>query len=198
MKKVMIALVVALLIAPFALAQTGNGGPSGAHYNLNIIGVPNPKENVDMTGTNGHSLFVPLVGKATILLCDSSNPSSPCFGQGFSVLDRNGTDGPASFALPNPDPDGDGTTVYSVFARALGSPKDNPFAKMMLCAVDSLGVELCSTANALTLTRKKGKSTFENVTKNLLYLYTCSATDPVTGACTTWTRVPLFDDDFVS
>ena len=26
-----------------SVAQTGNGGPSGAHYNLNIIGVPKGK-----------------------------------------------------------------------------------------------------------------------------------------------------------
>ena len=43
-------------------------------------------------------------------------------GPDFLVLDANGTDGEASFELPNPDPTGSGTTVYSVFARALGTP----------------------------------------------------------------------------
>ena len=28
----------------------------------------------------------------------------------------------AAFRLPNPDPDGDGTTSYSVYVRALGKP----------------------------------------------------------------------------
>src|SRR5438445_10399461 len=41
--------------------QTGNGAPSGAHYNLNIIGVPRDK-TADMTGDNGHRIFVPLWG----------------------------------------------------------------------------------------------------------------------------------------
>lgn len=39
--------------------STGNGTPSGAHYNLNIIGVTNPK-NVDMTNSNRHVIFMPL------------------------------------------------------------------------------------------------------------------------------------------
>lgn len=37
----------------------GNGAPSGPHYNLNIIGVENPK-NADMTGSNRHTIFMPL------------------------------------------------------------------------------------------------------------------------------------------
>lgn len=37
----------------------GNGAPSGPHYNLNIIGVTNPKK-ADMTGSNRHTIFVPL------------------------------------------------------------------------------------------------------------------------------------------
>src|ERR1051326_8757367 len=103
--------------AAFAAAQaaaqavTGNGSPSGAHYNLNIIGVPKGK-TADMTGDNGHRIFVSLTGKTNILLSQGD----------FQVLDANGTDGSASFQLPNPDPDNDGVTVYSVFARALGKP----------------------------------------------------------------------------
>ena len=42
----------------------GNGAPSGAHYNLNIIGVENPK-NSDMTGSNRHTIFVPLTSRKT-------------------------------------------------------------------------------------------------------------------------------------
>src|SRR5205814_1176518 len=34
---------------------SGNGAPSGSHYNLNIIGVANPK-TADMTGANGHTI----------------------------------------------------------------------------------------------------------------------------------------------
>src|SRR3989344_3255891 len=112
MKKMMkissvaIALGLALSMVPAvsgAVAETGNGAPSGAHYNLNLIGVPKNK-TADMTGNNGRRIFVPLEGKTRILLTEGD----------FQVLDANGTDANgASFQLPNPDPDGDGTTVYS-------------------------------------------------------------------------------------
>src|SRR5215510_10122400 len=46
------------------LRSTGNGAPSGAHYNLNIIGVPHDK-TADMTGGDGHVIFVQLVGGDT-------------------------------------------------------------------------------------------------------------------------------------
>src|SRR5262249_4134857 len=53
------------LVATFALAipahtQTGNGAPSGPHYNLNIIGVTQGK-NPPLTGSDRHTIFVPLV-----------------------------------------------------------------------------------------------------------------------------------------
>src|SRR5919197_1212012 len=50
-----------------AVATTGNGAPSGAHYNLNIIGVPKQK-SADMTGSNGHVIFVSLAGNTKINL----------------------------------------------------------------------------------------------------------------------------------
>ena len=61
-----------------------------------------------MTG-GGSRIFVPREGNAKINLKEGD----------FLVLDANGTDGSAAFQLPNPDPDNDGTTTYSVFARAL-------------------------------------------------------------------------------
>jgi hypothetical protein len=36
-----------------ATAETGNGAPSGAHYTLNIIGVPKDK-SANFDGDNGH------------------------------------------------------------------------------------------------------------------------------------------------
>jgi hypothetical protein len=156
--------------------RTGNGAPSGGHYTLNIIGVPREK-TADMTGNSGHRIFVPLWGNAKILL-----------GEGeFAVVDANGTDGEAAFQLPNPDPDGDGTTVYSVFARALGKPGGSSLTTT--CAIDpDDGSEVCSVIS-LELTRSKGKSTFQNATKYLLYIYADIDDDG------TLERVPLFDDD---
>src|SRR5262245_27728004 len=89
---------------------TGNGAPSGPHYNLNIIGVDNPKKfdynltDQQYTDGRGHRIFVPLDGTAKIMLKEGD----------FAVLDANGTDGIAAFQLPAPDPNKDGITNYSV------------------------------------------------------------------------------------
>jgi len=155
----------------------GNGAPSGAHYNLNIIGVPKDK-TADMTDNNGHRIFVKLSGKSKILLKE---------GDSFQVLDANGTKGSAAFQLPNPDPDGDGVTVYSVYARALGKPGGS--AIMTTCAIEpDTGEEYCST-QALVVVRSKGKSSFDNVSNELLYLYVDLDGDGIVE------RYPLFSDE---
>ena len=166
---------------------TGNGAPNGAHYNLNLIGVSD--KTADMTGNNGHRIFVKLWGKSKIMLAEA--PA----GESFKVLDANGTDGNGGkFQLPNPDPDGDGTTVYSVFARALGIPGGK--SKTSTCATGPgddgvLGTfddeEICSVTT-LELERGKGKSRFENVSKELLYVYADIDGDGVLE------RMALFDD----
>lgn len=175
------AILVAASVVPAAPVQAGNGAPSGAHYSLNIIGVPKDK-TADMTNNSGHRIFVPLWtnNPARIMLVE---------GDTFAVLDANGTDGSASFQLPNPDPDNSGTTRYSVFARAVGKPGGK--ANMTTCATyddPELGlVEICSLA-VLEVERSKGKPTFENVSKELLYIYADIDGDGDID------RVPLFDD----
>src|SRR5213079_3453371 len=135
---------------------TGNGAPSGSHFNLNIIGVSHDK-NPNMNGNGaGNVIFVDLgtrTGDAVttkILLSQA--------GDGvFDVLDKNGTDGEASFSLPAPG-------GYTVWARALGKPGGQ--AKITTCATDidinTAGV-ICSTQNEVFV-RDKGKSSFRNVT----------------------------------
>jgi hypothetical protein len=148
---------------------TGNGAPNGSHYNLNIVGVPKDK-TADMKGAKGHVIFVKLEGKSKIWLCESGVDAGCDDVSGFQVIDANGTDSDgALFALPNPDPDGDGTTVYSVFARALGQPGGSSMTTT--CATDpSDGTEVCSVIT-LELERDKGRSKFDNVSKYLLYIY---------------------------
>jgi len=194
-----LALAVALSTSA-TQAQTGNGAPSGEHYNLNIICVPNGKK-ADMTNTQGHTIFVSCSGTSKINLIE---------GADFEVLDRNGTDGSASFQLPPADTGvitdqpgvkdectlnadgvsytcGTGTSVYSVFVRALGNPRGT--AVMMLCGLAEDGItEVCSTANQLTLDASGRPAKFENVTANLLYLYNVT----VDGAF--YKRIPLFSD----
>lgn len=158
-----------------AEARGGNGAPSGAHFNLNIIGVPKTK-SADMTGNNGHRIFMPLEGKSKILL-----------GEGdFKVIDANGTDGSAKFQLPNPDPENDGYTVYSVFARALGKPGGK--STTTTCAIDPVTLEEWCSTESLVMVRSKGKSTFSNVSRELLYMYVDLDGDG------TIERLPLFDD----
>ncbi len=168
------ALVLLVISAAPVMAGTGNGAPSGAHYNLNIIGVSNPK-TADMTDTSGHVIFVPLSGKASIQLKEGD----------FAVLDANGTDGKASFQLPNPDPDNDGTTWYSVYARALGKPGGSSTTTPYV--VDADGTTWYST-ESMVMVRGTGKSSFTNVTKELLYIYADLNGDGVIE------RVPLFGD----
>jgi hypothetical protein len=147
---------------------------SGAHFNLNLIGVPKGK-TADMTGNNGRRIFVPRTGTAKINL--SQGP--------FQVLDANGTDGTAAFQLPNPDPDNDGVTTYSVYARALGKPGGR--STTTSCLTDALGETYCSV-QASVLVRTKGKQSFTNISNALLYVYADTDGDG------TVERIPLFSD----
>jgi hypothetical protein len=156
----------------------GNGAPSGAHYNLNIIGVPRDK-TADMDNNDGHRIFVKLDGKTKILLME---------GEDFQVLDANGTDGDgAKFQLPDPDPEDDLVLWYSVWARALGKPGGKSWTRT--CYVDTFGVEYCSL-DTLKLERTKGPSKFTDVSKELLTL--CFEYDEF-GKCID--RGGIFDDE---
>ncbi len=167
----LLTLVLFLLGSLTAAAGTGNQAPSGAHYNLNIIGVPNGK-TADMTGDNGHRIFVGLGSKAKVASAQIKLYEAPD-GQTFGVLDANGTDGQAAFMLPNPDPDNTGTSWYSVWARALGKPGGK--SDMTTCAEwlnpeTGLYETICSVA-ILEMERYKGKSCFGDVSAYLLYVY---------------------------
>ena len=157
------------------IVAQGNGAPSGAHYSLNVIGVPKGK-TADMTGSSGHRIFVPRSGSAKILLAEGD----------FAVLDANGTDGTASFQLPSPDPENDGITAYSVFARALGKPGGS--STTTTCATDPSDDELVCSLEAMVLVRDGGKSSFSNVSRELLYIYADLDGDGDVE------RVPLFSD----
>jgi len=153
------AAVTATAVAAAQKATTGNGAPSGAHFNLNIIGVSHGK-SPNMAKGGGDVIFVGLGTSSDavttkILLSQSADST-------FAVLDKNGTDGEASFALPLPG-------TYTVWARALGTPGGQ--AKMATCATfidPTTGTSsiLCSTDNEVFV-RGKGKSSFRDVTSAL-------------------------------
>ncbi|MBX4189195.1 hypothetical protein KW785_01200 [Candidatus Parcubacteria bacterium] len=163
-------------------STTGNGAPSGTHYNLNIIGVAKDK-SADMTGGDGHRIFVTLGGnkpadpvRTKILLSQSTDGS-------FQVLDANGTDGQASFKLPAPG-------TYSIWARPLGKPGGE--SKITTCSIDPLTLEeVCSTSNEVFL-RNGGKSSFRDVTTTLTTIDIDSSLTDVITACGA-TTVSLFD-----
>lgn len=186
-----------------AVDETGNGAPSGAHYTLNIIGVPKEK-SADFDGGNGHRIFVGL-GKTGAV----ANTRINLREGDFAVLDANGTDGTAAFQLPNPDPDGDGTTAYQVYVRALGKPGGK--ATLQSCYEDTLGswcaVDFDGGVDPVTLQRTKGGvAKFSNVSKDLLYVDYCAAWDagadllPGTedDVCTDVQQIALFSDALLS
>jgi hypothetical protein len=89
---VVLAVVMILTLSGTALAAkpmndgenyNGNGMPSGKHYNINLIGVSNPKK-VDFDGGNGARIFVDDSGVTTFYVSG---------GDHFEILDHNGTDG---------------------------------------------------------------------------------------------------------
>ncbi len=105
----------------------------------------------------------------------------------FAVLDANATHGSGAFQLPSPDPDGDGITSYSVFARALGKPGGS--SVLRTCATDPATGELLCSVEALVSVRSTGRSTFRNMSKQLLSI---SADIDGDGDLE---RVPLFSDE---
>jgi len=173
-----VALAMAAIFAS-GVALAGNGAPSGAHYNLNIIGVQKNK-TVDMTGNSGHRIFVPLWGNAKILLTEGD----------YAVLDANGTDGTAAFQLPAADANCDGNSDYSVFVRGLGKPDGK--AEIQTCFVDKTTGELLCDAGETEVTvieRTHGKQVFTNESRALLTVLYDVDGDGLLE------RTPLFGDD---
>ena len=195
-----------------AATTTGNGAPSGTHFNLNIIGVPKDK-TATMTTGDGHRIFVQLSGgedAATLTgkLASQLVKVNKIFlqpapaGESFQVLDANATDSNgALFQLP-----ADVSTTWTVWARALGKPGGKSSTTTCATTAGADGIlgtaddEVICSLNTLTLQRNKGKSTFTNVSSDLLFITV--TVDPLANAAlatclgvTTVTdvTVPLFN-----
>jgi hypothetical protein len=195
--------------APSA-AGTGNGAPNGSHYTLNIIGVPQDK-TADMTGNTGGRIFVQLNGGQDAVSLNGK-PSNQLIkvntiglvpapaGESFSVLDANATDANGGlFQLP-----ADVSTAWTVWARALGTPGGS--AIQTTCASSFLDVTVgqiyCSDVSAMYV-RTTGKSTFTNVSSQLLFMTVTvdSTATPGLAAClnvtgTASVTVSLFNSCF--
>ena len=165
------ALSAVVAVPAAALAGTGNGAPSGPHFNLNIHGVTNTN-GMSYSGQNKNDIFVNLTGKCTIDLTK---------GTPFEVLSPDCTKGsPARFQLPTPCTTTTTCTTfaYQVWVRAL-TPKGH--ATMSACVTLTTGTRYCNT-NVVSLS--KSNKTFNNVTNTLL-----SVCVTVTG---TFKYEPLF------
>jgi len=197
-----VLLLLTLACALPGFAQTGNGAPNGAHYNLNIIGVEDPKTS-PMTSSDRHTIFVGLGSKnsAAVISKIYLTPGD------FQVCDGNAFDAAydcagsqvqsqgAVFQLPcNTNVPADitcavGTTSasYTVWGRALGKPGGSTTVTTCATIDPTTGEVVCSTENTLDVfTRKSGKQTFTNVTNELT-----SAMVSLDGGLT-YQRVALF------
>lgn len=171
--KILVGLVSCILVlAADVVFAKGAGNTGGGCYNLELIA--QKSKSISLTGTSGHSLFLAMDTRTKISLQEGD----------FNVIDRNGTDGSASFSLPNPDPTNSGVTKYSVFMRLVGKP--NSSVNMGTCAYDSTGELFCSE-DIIDMSRIAGSSKFTNVSQQLLYIYADVDGDGLVD------RVPLFD-----
>ena len=150
---------------------------------MNLIGHPGEISS-DNTGGEGKRIFVRLWGNTRILLSE---------GETFDILDANGTDGVASFQLPDPDPDNDGETWYGVYIRPKGKPGQS--LSLTTCGSGDFDndpltpdEELCSLEVKVVM-RDKGKPSVDNISKELLTM--CIDTD---GDLKCDERIFLFDD----
>jgi hypothetical protein len=150
------ALIAIALSMPSAIAsqpQTGNGAPSGWHYNLNLIGIE--KGGSASTSNNGHVIFVPLYGNCKIDLQEGD----------FAVIDSNCLQGNALFQLPNPNDTSTGYLAYSIYVRALTKGKAN----MAACYTNQTsGETFCNTGSLVVKLSKVTPPKFQDVSKQLL------------------------------
>ena len=114
-----VAMLLTLVLGTGALAGTGNGAPSGQHYNLNIIGVPKGM-NANFDGGNGARIFVSRTGSTQFYVHG---------GDSYAILDHDGTDGVVGTSRLDPgiifpyDTTSD-TWKVQIWVRLVG-PKDS-------------------------------------------------------------------------
>jgi hypothetical protein len=209
MKRLTLSIAVLLGLALAVPAFGGGLNLSGPHFNMNIIGVENPKTQLKL---DGHTIFVALNNQAgvpsniwltqgpTFDICDGN-----AFTQAYDCSGNpiNGKTG-AVFQLPcdtnNIITTGEGCTTgdsanYTIWVRALGKP--NGSATMTLCATSPDGAFLCNSGNDVVssnILTAHVKKTFTNVTSQLTVLHNVCFTDGAEGFICE--DVNLFQEDF--
>src|SRR5882672_3719444 len=174
-----VLVVAAGFAAPASAAGINLNGP---HYNLNIIGVENPK-TAPMTDSERHTIFVGLGKKSSVTshIYLVPGPFGVCDGNAFDTAhsctgDVIANEGavfqlPCNSAVPTAlgCPDGTFSADYQIWGRALGKPGGNVTIKT--CGTDDTGALVCSTGALFT--RGKGKSPFYDVTTSLTTVNVC-------------------------
>lgn len=224
MKRLSFYLVLMLVVAlagPAYAQLGGNGMPSGAHYNLNILGKTTCPGD-DLKGGNRHTIMVKLnfsdVDPNNVLGDDPGNIVNLdrtnkifLYPGDFQVLDGNACDGDgAAFQLPpngtlDPGPDGilytsDDVIVgatYEIYLRELGKPGGS--GDIRTCGIDEGpdGVagtnddEVVCSSENVIMFRDKGQPKARNVTKELTTLVLSVDVDG-DGIFET-VRIPIFD-----
>lgn len=146
-------LAIVLSLPPNFASATGNGAPSGPHYNLNLIGIE--KGGSASTTSNGHVIFVPLWGNCKIYLQEGD----------FAVIDNNCLQGNAAFQLPNPNDTTTGMLAYSVWVRALTKGSSS----LSTCYTNQTsGDTFCNTGSLVVSLSKVTPPKFTDVSKQLL------------------------------
>ena len=184
----------ALVPAQAGQAQTGNGAPSGAHFNLNLVGHPKNDQFTNDETNNGHVIHVKLQGRSDIYLKE---------GTPFAVLDSDATDGRGEFQLPAPENQYDqngnfvGEGNYQVDLRVVGTPKKT--GELGTCGENTITnpdgtttTERTCSLEILKLESKTGKKVFDNVTKELTTVCYDADLDPSTPCV----RVDIFSSQF--
>jgi hypothetical protein len=121
---VLAAVMVVGMVSMLAVAsqdETGNGAPSGSHYNLNIIGLPkgvgyDKDLNDNFDGGNGSRIFISRSGTTQIYVYG---------GTAYDVKDHDGTDGTVGTGFGEENaglilPYADGQYQCDIYARIMG------------------------------------------------------------------------------
>lgn len=170
MKKIILtSMVIVLALSIGAAFANPEGTPDADRlYKFNIIGVDNPKNDMDQG--SGKVIFVDLHGFSQInLVCSDDEDVLDLYPDleesSFDILDKDATDSydedgspGAILALPDPDldpyivgekGDADVWSAYSIYIRSLGKPEG--FATITTCA------EVLESELASFLTNKEKK-----------------------------------------
>jgi len=116
---IIVVLTLSLLPAAVFADKGGNGAPTGKHFNVNLIGAPNEK-NDNFDGGNGARIFVKRTG-STFFYVES--------GSSFAINDHDGTDGrvgsmdEAGLVFPYEGEAPTGSWDVEIWVR-LGGPND--------------------------------------------------------------------------